>query len=207
MADLHHIPRVFSSSARITIGLMGGSFNPAHEGHAHIADMAAQVLQLDQIWWLVSPQNPLKDTDGMAPFHQRLNGAIGQAKQCRYAKKMRISALERQLGTQLTFKTLLRLRQHMRQARLVWIMGGDNMMSFHRWHRPDLISATMAIAVINRPGARMVRTAPGAKIAGTALSPGRLRARRFSPKHWCYIQGRMSNQSATKIRAELAKPS
>lgn len=180
---------------------MGGSFNPAHDGHNHIADLAVETLGLDELWWLVSPQNPLKAKDGMASFDDRLNTAIDMAQRSRNAHVMRISTLERHLGTQLTYQTLSSIRRHVRRAKLIWVMGSDNLMSFHRWSRPDVISRTMAIAVISRPGSQQVRSSRGAHIAGRPIPPRRMRRSVFPQRHWCYIQGRMNAQSATAIRA------
>ena len=202
MARQHQFPRVFSDHAHKAIGILGGSFNPAHDGHAHIADMAAQALGLDEIWWLVSPQNPLKSSADMASFEDRFNSALAVASHCKAASIMRISALEHRLGLTVTYKTLSQLRQRVRSAHLVWIMGGDNLLSFHHWARPEMIARSMAIAVVNRPGSRHLRSSPGAKIAGMKRSPRQLRKLGFPPKHWCYIQGRQNNQSATKIRSE-----
>ncbi len=197
-----YIPPLFSYRGRKAIGILGGSFNPAHDGHAHIADMAAAALDLDEVWWMVSPQNPLKPSDGMAPFAQRFGRAIAIAATCRYAKRMRVTALEGHKRTALTHQTTTLLRQRMHGTRLVWIMGGDNMMGFHQWSRPCVISRNMAIAVVNRPGARAIRASKGAAIAGQYITPRQMRARHYPAKHWCYIQGRMNNQSATRIRAQ-----
>jgi len=201
MARQHQFPRVFSDPSHKAIGILGGSFNPAHDGHAHIADMTAQALGLDEIWWLVSPQNPLKSSVDMASFEDRFNSALAIASRCKAASIMIISALEHRLGLTVTYKTLTQLRQRVRSAHLVWIMGGDNLLSFHRWARPEMIARSMSIAVVNRPGSRHLRSSPGAKIAGKKRSPRQLRKLGFPPQHWCYIQGRQNNQSATKIRS------
>jgi nicotinate-nucleotide adenylyltransferase len=201
MARLHQFPSVFSLSCRKVIGILGGSFNPAHDGHAHIADMAVQKLGLDELWWLASPQNPLKPESDMAPFDQRVSSAAKMAETCQHAHVMRISTLEGRFGFQLTYQTLSMLRCRIKKARLVWIMGGDNLLGFHRWNRPDVISRNMAIAVVNRPGSRFLRNSPGARKAGRLIAPRVMRARGFPPKHWCYIQGGQNNQSATQIRS------
>ena len=161
MARQHQFPRVFSDHSHKAIGILGGSFNPAHDGHAHIADMAAQALGLDEIWWLVSPQNPLKSSADMASFEDRFNSALAVASRCKAASIMRISALELRLDLTVTYKTLTQLRQRMRSAHLVWIMGGDNLLSFHRWARPEMIARSMSIAVVNRPGSRHLQLSRG----------------------------------------------
>ena len=200
MVRLHQFPNVFSLHAHKTIGIMGGSFNPAHDGHNHIADRAVETLGLDELWWLVSPQNPLKTHDGMAAFDARLKTALSVARHSRHAPRMRISPLEAHLGTRLTYQTLTHIRRRSRGAKMVWIMGSDNLMNFHRWRRPDVISRTMAIAVVSRPGSQQVRSSRGAKIAGQCVPPRRMRIRQFPPRHWCYIQGKLNHQSATAIR-------
>ncbi len=196
-------PAMFSHRSKKTIGILGGSFNPAHDGHAHIADMAVRALELDELWWLVSPQNPLKPTDGMAPFADRYSSALTIAAGCIYARRMKVTSVEARLRSSLTYQTTTLLRQRIHGARLVWVMGGDSMASFHHWQRPEIISRNMAIAVVNRPGARHVRGSKGAKIAGRHISPRMMNARHYPPKHWTYIQGKMNAQSATKIRAKL----
>ena len=201
MAQLHRFPKLFSMSAGKVIGILGGSFNPAHEGHVHIADMAVEALGLDEVWLMVSPQNPLKSKSGMAAFDDRLASALEMAARCKASDVMKVSTLERDLGLQLTHQTLKMLRQRMRYGKLVWIMGGDNLVHFHKWNRPDVITKNTAIAVVNRPGSRHLRSSPGARKAGKSLTPRVMRARRFPVNHWCYIQGKQNTQSATKIRS------
>ncbi|NBQ83700.1 MAG: nicotinate-nicotinamide nucleotide adenylyltransferase, partial [Alphaproteobacteria bacterium] len=152
LARPHQIARVFCDQRRRRIGLFGGSFNPAHEGHALLADMAVQQLRLDELWWLVSPQNPLKSSKDMASLTDRFESALKQAHACQFAKRMRISNLENQFGLRHSVLTVKRIKRHCRKARLIWVMGADNLVHFHRWHRPDAIPRTMAMAVINRPG-------------------------------------------------------
>ena len=202
MAQLHRFPRLFSLNARKVIGILGGSFNPAHDGHAHIADMATQALGLDEVWWLVSPQNPLKSSTEMGSFQDRMSSALQAASRCHATHVMKVSALEKNLGLQLTYQTLSTLKPRCRGGRLVWIMGGDNLLTFHHWARPDVIARTMAIAVVNRPGSRFLRSSPGARKAGQVISPRLMRSLRFPAKHWCYIQGKQNTESATRIRAD-----
>jgi nicotinate-nucleotide adenylyltransferase len=201
MARLQQASSVFSLTCRKVIGILGGSFNPAHGGHAHIADMAVQKLGLDELWWLISPQNPLKSKSSMATFDQRTLSAMAIAETCHHTHVMRISLLEGRLGYPLTYQTLSMLRRRIKRARLVWIMGGDNLIEFHHWNRPEVISREMAIAVVNRPGSQFLRNSRGAKKAGQLLTPQVMRARHFPPKHWCYIQGKLNTTSATQIRS------
>ena len=191
------------SPGRCRIGIMGGSFNPAHEGHAHIADMALRALGLDAVWWLVSPQNPLKSQHGMAPLSQRLASAEQMRQRCRHGRRMLVSCLEAGWGTSHSLASLCRLQAGLRRARLVWIMGADNLAGFHHWHQPRRISRRVAIAVVGRPGwqARAL-AAPAARLAGRRLSPQRLAARHFPPRHWCLVRGTLHPQSATAIRQQ-----
>lgn len=127
---------------------MGGSFNPAHGGHRHIALAAIDALGLDEVWWLVSPGNPLKPEAGMAPLAVRYSSALAQARRAR----IRPTAIERELGTRYTRDTLRLLAQRYPRIRFIWIMGEDNLLQFHRWKDWRGIARRMPIAVIARPG-------------------------------------------------------
>jgi nicotinate-nucleotide adenylyltransferase len=129
-------------------GLLGGSFNPAHGGHRRISLFAAQALGLDEVWWLVSPGNPLKPRAGMAPLKARLRSARQQARRAPIVP----TAIERQLGTRYTIDTLRSLVRRYPKRRFVWLMGADNLAQFHQWKDWRQIARTMPIAVIARPG-------------------------------------------------------
>jgi nicotinate-nucleotide adenylyltransferase len=129
------------------IGLLGGSFNPAHAGHRFISLQAMQALELDEIWWLVSPQNPLKSTHDMAPIAVRLRSATV----CARRSRIRPMALESKLGTRYTINTLRKLQMLMPQHRFLWLMGADNLHSFHRWKAWRGIAHSLPIAIIGRP--------------------------------------------------------
>ncbi|GGO92247.1 nicotinate-nucleotide adenylyltransferase [Stakelama pacifica] len=131
------------------IGLLGGSFNPAHHAHRAISLAAIRALQLDEVWWLVSPGNPLKAKAGdMAPFAARMASARAMAKRAR----IRPTAIERRLGTRYTVDTLRKLTLRYPDKRFIWLMGGDNLDQFHRWRDWRTIARTVPIAVIARPG-------------------------------------------------------
>jgi nicotinate-nucleotide adenylyltransferase len=132
----------------ITTALLGGSFNPAHAGHRHISLAAMRALGVDELWWLVSPGNPLKPADGMAPLPARMASAQKIARRSR----IRPTAIERQLGTTFTIDTLRRIVAKYPNRRFIWLMGGDNLAQFHRWRDWRKIAALMPIAVIARPG-------------------------------------------------------
>ena len=129
-------------------GLLGGSFNPAHGGHRRISLFAAGALALDEVWWLVSPGNPLKPRKGMAPLNARMASARALARRA----PIRVTAIERELGTVFTAETLAALVRRYPGRRFVWLMGSDNLAQFHRWKDWQRIGRTMPIAVIARPG-------------------------------------------------------
>lgn len=131
-----------------SVGLLGGSFNPAHGGHRHISLEVMRRLKLDEVWWLVSPQNPLKPVAGMAPLAARLASARAVARH----PKIRVSDVEARLGTQLTVDTIAALRALHPQARFLWIMGADNLLQFHRWAAWREIARAVPVVVVARPG-------------------------------------------------------
>ena len=132
----------------ILTGLLGGSFNPAHGGHRAITLFAMEALGLDEVWWLVSPGNPLKPQAGMAPLSARVRSARAQARRA----PIRVTAIERELGTRYTIDTLRALRRRFPRRRFVWLMGADNLAQFHLWKAWRQIAREMPIAVIARPG-------------------------------------------------------
>lgn len=130
------------------VGLLGGSFNPAHGGHRRISLFAAAALGLDEVWWLVSPGNPLKPKAGMAPLAARLASAQAQARRA----PIRVTAIERELGTRYTAHTLREVVRRFPRNHFVWLMGADNLAQLHRWRDWRTIARTVPIAVIARPG-------------------------------------------------------
>ena len=137
-----------ANPALIRTGLLGGSFNPAHAAHRQISLMAAKALGLDEVWWLVSPGNPLKPKAGMAPLCVRLRSARKMARR----SPIRPTAIEQRLGTRFTIDTLKALTRRHPKRRFVWLMGADNLAQFSDWKDWRGISRTMPIAVIARPG-------------------------------------------------------
>jgi len=133
---------------RRTVGLLGGSFNPAHGGHRAISLFARAALGLDEVWWLVSPGNPLKPAQGMAPLAARVARAQAVARHA----PIRVTAIERELGTRYTADTLRALRRRYPRIRFIWLMGDDNLRQFHRWKAWRDIARAVPIAVIARPG-------------------------------------------------------
>lgn len=184
------------------IGLLGGSFDPAHEGHAHITREALKRFGLDEIWWLVSPGNPLK-TRGPAPLARRL----ATARDVMQHPRVRVTDLETRLGTRYTAETLSALGRAYPGVTFVWLMGADNLAQFHLWEDWQDIVATVAIGILARPGQRIsARTSQMAQRFPFA----RLRAREarrlpgMAPAAWCFVNVPMSNVSSTAIRASGA---
>ncbi|MGN6375010.1 MAG: nicotinate-nucleotide adenylyltransferase [Sphingomonas sp.] len=130
------------------IGLLGGSFNPAHSGHRAISLAAIDALGLDEVWWLVSPGNPLKPVEGMAPLAVRLASARAMARRAR----IRPTDIERRLGTRYTVDTIAALVRRHPNHRFIWLMGADNLAQFHLWRDWRRIACEVPIAVIARPG-------------------------------------------------------
>lgn len=139
---------IYMSSRSRRVGLLGGSFNPAHGGHRRISLFAHAALGLDEVWWLVSPGNPLKPAEGMAPLSARIASAMHQAGRA----PIRVTAIERELGTRYTIDTLRAIERRYPKRQFVWLMGSDNLAQFHRWKDWRGIARTMPIAVIARPG-------------------------------------------------------
>ena len=166
--------RFWADKALKKIGLLGGSFNPAHGGHRRISLFALEALGLDEVWWLVSPGNPLKPKAEMAPLAARLASARRQARRARIVP----TAIERELGTRFTVETLAKLQSRYPKHRFVWLMGSDNLAQFDQWKAWQKIARTMPIAVIARPG---YEGAARACLAGAWL--GRYRRAAASLKH------------------------
>lgn len=130
------------------VGLLGGSFNPAHKGHRAISLHALRALGLDEVWWMVSPGNPLKEAEGMAPFAARLASARTMAKHA----PIRPTSVEQRLKTRYTVDTLTKLPRLYPKHRFIWLMGADNLAQFDRWRGWRRIARQVPIAVIARPG-------------------------------------------------------
>lgn len=192
------LPR-FGDRRRIRVGLLGGSFNPAHAGHLHIARAALRRLQLDQVWLLVSPGNPLKPKAGMAPLATRLASAGRIAD----GRRIVATAIEGALGTRYTADTIDMLRRRFPRVRFVWLMGADNLVQLPRWDRWQRIAADLPLAVLPRPGA--TRKALASR-AAHALRPARRIAARapvlaaLAPPCWCLLPIRENPLSATALR-------
>ncbi|HWU48393.1 MAG TPA: nicotinate-nucleotide adenylyltransferase [Asticcacaulis sp.] len=180
------------------IGLFGGSFNPAHEGHQHVADTARVKLGLDRIIWLVSPQNPLKSRDETAPLAER----IAQIAPFIGPKDI-ISDFETRIRATYTLDTLRALKARFPGVHFVWIMGGDSLAGFHRWRGWVQLMHMIPMAIVSRPGALMkARLSPAPQRFAHFRKPERAaRVLAFqTPPAWTYLKGPLHSHSSTAIR-------
>lgn len=180
------------------IGLLGGSFDPPHEGHAHVTRWALRRFRLDEVWWLVSPGNPLK-RNGPADIARR----VAAAREVIPRRRTVVTDIEAQLGTRYTADTLAAMRKLYPGVRFTWLMGADNLVQFHKWEDWTWIMEHFPIGVLARPGSQ----------ARAGLSPAARRYRRWRLKRheapmlprmrapaWILLTGAMSDQSSTRIR-------
>lgn len=188
----------------MAVGLFGGSFNPAHDGHAHVAETAMRRLGLDRVVWLVSPQNPLKDARDSAPLAERMASAQAAATMAAAGRSMVVSDFETRAGTQWTVDTLRALTARHPGVRFVWLMGSDNLAGFHRWRGWTDIMRIMPMAVIARPGSlHHSRTAPAAARFASARVPTS-QARRLADLEapaWTWLTAPLNPRSSTALRA------
>jgi len=182
------------------IGIMGGSFNPPHDGHLIVARTALRRLRLDQLWWVVTPGNPLKSHDRLAPLPQRLAG-------CRALiggdRRMHVTAFEADLGSPYTARTLQFLTQRYPSTRFVWVMGADNLAHFHRWQNWRGIARLMPFAVVDRPEWRLKALASPAahslsRVQRPESSAGRLAV--VPAPAWTFLTSKLSSLSSTALR-------
>ncbi|MGX9353264.1 nicotinate-nucleotide adenylyltransferase [Shimia sp. W99] len=180
------------------IGLLGGSFDPPHQGHVHITREALRRFGLDRVWWLVSPGNPLKER-GPAALSRRL----AAAREIMRHPRVHISDFEARAGTRYTAETIVRLQAACPQARFVWLMGADNLAQFHLWKDWQEIMARVPVGVLARPGDRVeARTAKAAQVFRHArLAPRESRALgQSTAPAWCFVNVPMVDASSTRIR-------
>jgi nicotinate-nucleotide adenylyltransferase len=181
------------------IGLLGGSFDPPHEGHVHITRQALARFGLDRVWWLVSPGNPLKP-HGPAPLARRMAAARALVDDPRVV----VTDIETRLGTRYTAATLRRLRAVYPGVRFVWLMGSDNLQTFHRWDRWPEIARMVPLGVLARPGSNLsARLSPAARRFRLARLPAHACRRLGSadPPSWCIVDIPLHPASSSAIRA------
>jgi nicotinate-nucleotide adenylyltransferase len=181
----------------MVVGLLGGSFDPAHEGHVHITREALKRMGLDQVWWLVTPGNPLKARQP-APLAERM----AQARKVMRDPRVKITALEAVLGTRATFDTVTRLKAIYPGVTFVWLMGADNLVQFHRWGHWRDILRSVPVGVLARPGAGVQARLSVAARAFRVHQVDRgenLRGRKAPV--WAFVNLPMNDASSTEIRA------
>lgn len=182
------------------IGLLGGSFDPAHDGHVHVTREALKRFGLTRVWWLVSPGNPLKSR-GPAPLAQRMR----RARRLMQHPKVVVTDVEARLGTRYTAQTVRQLRALYPGVRFVWLMGADNLAQFHLWQRWRYIASTVPLGVIARPGDRI---SARMSVAARVFSFGRLMGAQSQalghspPPAWCFVNVPMVATSSSAIRSE-----
>jgi nicotinate-nucleotide adenylyltransferase len=185
------------------IGLLGGSFNPAHDGHRHLSLTALKKLNLDRVWWLVSPQNPLKPARGMAPLERRMARARAVASHPR----IQVTDIETRLNTRFTADTLAVLRRRFAGQRFVWLMGADNLQQLPEWDRWERIMHLVPVAVFDRApyswsvlgerAAHRFRRFHWQQADGRALADA-------DPPAWCFFRMKRHPLSATEVRSRGA---
>ncbi|TCU16373.1 nicotinate-nucleotide adenylyltransferase [Rhizobium sullae] len=183
----------------MVVGLFGGSFNPPHQGHALVAEIAIRRLGLDQLWWMVTPGNPLKDRNHLAPLAER----IALSESITTDPHIKVTAFEQAFGVSYTANTLARVKARNPNIYFIWIMGADSLQAFHKWQKWKEIARTFPIAVIDRPGAtlsylssKMAKTFDFARIDE---DDARVLWKKTAPA-WTFIHGPRSALSSTAIR-------
>ena len=185
------------------VGLFGGSFNPPHAGHALVAEIALRALGLDQLWWMVTPGNPLKSGRELAPLSER----IARSQAVADDPRIKVTAFEAAYKVRYTADTLALVRARNPGVDFVWIMGADNLAQFHRWQRWREIAMTMPIAVVDRPGSTLAFVS---SVFAKAFDHARIdergasRLARMRPPAWTFIHGPRSSLSSTAIRDAAA---
>lgn len=195
-SGLARLPRI---APGMRIGLYGGSFNPAHAGHRHVSLMALRRLGLDRIWWIVTPGNPLKDPGELATTEAR----VAEAKAVASHPRIDVTTFEEAIRARYTVDTLAYLKRRYPGVRFVWIMGADNLASFHRWRGWRSIARMMPIAVIDRPSWTLKANRSRSAIALSARripEGAALALPEHEPPAWVFLHGPRSHQSSTAIR-------
>lgn len=181
------------------IGLLGGSFNPAHDGHLEISLAALDYLGLDEVWWLVSPGNPLKDKSDMAPYGERFSSAENIVND----KRIKVSDIENKLATKYTIDTLIKLKEKNPNHHFIWLMGADNLVQFNQWKDWQKIAKTVPFAIFNRPS---YSKSAKMSIAATELDEFKVSEEmardlyKLKPPAWTYYGLTNNPVSSTELR-------
>ena len=194
-------PYQSQSWAGRTVGLLGGSFNPAHEGHRHVSLYALKMLGLDAVWWMVSPQNPLKSKKDMAPLKKRMESAHAASLHPRII----VTDIETHLNTRYTADTLSALKKLYPHTTFIWLMGTDNLRQIHRWERWQDIFQMVPVCILDRPPrGDSVRTCPALERFRPFLlrQNASSRLKMAAPPAWIILHIPLNDMSATKIRGK-----
>ncbi|XWN34359.1 MAG: nicotinate-nucleotide adenylyltransferase [Devosia sp.] len=188
------------------IALFGGSFNPPHKGHRHVALTGLNRLGVSQVWWMVTPGNPLKSSDDLPPLQHR----IAQTETFADHPRMLVTAFEASLGTRYTADAVTILKRRFPYVKFVWLMGADNLATLHRWQKWRDIMRQVPVAVVDRPGASMsVMSSPAARAFASARRPeeqaGAL-ADAAAPA-WVFLHVPLDPTSSTLLRSKVSRPS
>jgi len=197
------VPRLPPFARDMRIGLLGGSFNPPHEGHALITRLALRRLALDRVWWLVTPGNPLKSLTGLAALRARMEAA----RRLDVGPRVVVTDIEAQIDSRFTYDTLLWLRRRAPHVHFVWIMGADNLRQFHLWRHWRAIADLVPIAVIDRPGSTLkaISSPAGAALARWRVpEPYASSLAATPPPAFLFLHGPRSSLSSTALRREDA---
>ncbi len=184
------------------VGLLGGSFNPAHPGHRHISLEALKRLDLDAVWWLVTPQNPLKRRRGMASFAHRIASAVALTA---HHPRLAVLDLEARLGTHFTVDTLRELRRRFPHVHFVWLMGADILVELRHWRHWGEIFCRTPVAVFARPTYchRALAEIAAHRFRRYRVTPGAARRlAEMAPPAWTFLPVRLDPRSATEIRSQ-----
>ncbi|AQX20948.1 nicotinate-nucleotide adenylyltransferase [Bartonella sp. CDC_skunk] len=194
----NRIPHVEKSNV---VGLFGGSFNPPHAGHLLVAKTAILRLRLNQLWWMITPGNPLKDCIQLPSLHKRMQ----LSSEFLNHPKIRVTGFEKTIGSKISVDTISYILKRYRRVHFVWVMGADNLATFHYWHRWRDIMSMIPVAIIDRPLARMsALSSPMARTYCYSRVDERVSTLLpfMAPPAWIYLHGPLSFQSSTKLRLE-----
>lgn len=188
--------------AQKRIGILGGSFNPAHRGHLHVSKQALDLMYLDEVWWMVSPQNPLKSSNGMADFGARIESAQIMAKDSR----IRVTDIEADLGTTYTAESLKKLKEIYSKVNFVWLMGADNLIQISKWRDWEHIFKAVPIAVFTRPTytRRALAGFAAKRFARYRIGEGQVnKLSIMQAPAWSFLNIKPDEISATRVRAGI----
>ena len=198
LSKIRILSKYIYNNKGLKIGLMGGSFNPPHNGHLKIAKLALKNLNLDEVWWLVSTKNPLKTSKGLMSLSKR----VELTKKIANHPKFKVLNIENNLKTKNSYDLLKKILPRLSNMKLIWIMGSDNLFNFSKWYKAKKISNLIPVAVFNRRGSPLRSiNSKGAYVLGKRINSSRLKLLSISePPMWGYFHNVNINISSTIIR-------